>query len=112
MSVTARRYHAAVLEGMTETELQSHLVKLCRDLGLGCYHTGYSLGSAPGYPDLTIVGPGGVLWWELKGPRGRVSDHQRAWIARLEDAGQEAEVVKPQDLPRMVERLIALAGRA
>lgn len=37
-------------------------------------------GVRPGCPDFVIVAPGtGTVWIELKVPRGRTSDEQKAW---------------------------------
>lgn len=51
---------------------------------------------AGGMPDLLLWHPGrrAAKLSEVKGPRDRLSDQQRAWIAALEDAGLRAEVLK------------------
>lgn len=36
---------------------------------------------------------------EVKGPRDRLSDQQRAWMAALEAAGMRAEVLKVKEPP-------------
>ena len=51
-----------------------------------------------GYPDLTAVGPGGVIWRELKTERGRLSPEQCLWIERLTEAGADVAVWRPKDL--------------
>jgi hypothetical protein len=51
------------------------------------YHTKYSIGSQPGFPDLIIAGHGVVLAVECKGPTGTVSDKQTEWIQKLTEAG-------------------------
>jgi Fanconi-associated nuclease 1 len=57
---------------------------LAQDLGQG------------GMPDLLLWHPerNEVKLVEVKGPRDRLSDQQRAWIAALEDAGLAVEVLK------------------
>lgn len=50
-----------------------------------------------GYPDLTAVGPGGVIWRELKTDTGRLSDEQKLWIQRLVEAGADVAVWRPRD---------------
>lgn len=51
-----------------------------------------------GYPDLTIAGPGGVLFRELKSATGTMSSEQREWAASLESAGADFAVWRPADL--------------
>lgn len=51
-----------------------------------------------GYPDLTIVGAGGVIWRELKADQGRLSAEQKLWIQRLVEAGADVAVWRPRDL--------------
>jgi hypothetical protein len=55
-------------------------------------------GDGKGYPDLTIVGPGGVMWRELKSATGATSPEQRVWLSALTEAGVDAGVWKPRDL--------------
>jgi len=51
----------------------------------------------PGFPDLVIAGPAGVLFRELKAGT-RLSPNQKAWIALLEQAKADVEVWTPADL--------------
>lgn len=37
----------------------------------------------PGFPDLVLVRPPRVLFVELKSEKGKLSEHQRDWIADL-----------------------------
>ncbi len=77
-----------------ESEFQADVIKAAIALGWKTYHTTYAIGSDRGYPDLTMCHPNhGVLWLELKGPKGRVADEQREWIESLQDAGQNAYIV-------------------
>lgn len=86
----------------SEKDFQAAVVALCAWLGLAVFHPYESRRSQPGYPDLTVVGPGGVLWRELKTTTGRVSPAQRDWLARLTDAGMDARVWRPDDWPNMI----------
>jgi hypothetical protein len=88
---------ASLTRPMTEAQLQAAVIECAEWLGWRCYHTTYSIGSDRGYPDLTLVNPrqGRVLWAELKGPRGRLSPAQAAWLAELTSAGQEAYLWSP-----------------
>lgn len=52
-----------------------------------------------GWPDLVIVGPGGVLWAEVKTARGRLEPGQWAWGDRLLAAGQWWVVWGPAAYP-------------
>jgi hypothetical protein len=70
---------------------------LCKIYGLKWYHPFDSRHSVSGWPDVVIVGPGGVVYAELKTQRGRVSSAQREWITALEHAGQAAFVWRPED---------------
>lgn len=50
-----------------------------------------------GWPDLVIVGPGGVIWRELKTEHKEPTDDQIAWGDALTQAGQSWAVWKPSD---------------
>jgi hypothetical protein len=78
----------------------------------GRWHTAVG-GAGKGYPDLTVVGPGGVLFRELKSEVGRLSTDQRYWLADLKAAGADAGVWRPQDLRfgRIERELRALRGQ-
>lgn len=54
--------------------------------------------SNPGFPDLVIVGPGGVLWRELKDATDTASRAQLAWGDLLRAAGQDWAIWRPADL--------------
>lgn len=51
-----------------------------------------------GFPDLVIVGPGGILYREMKTDAKYPSPAQRAWGAKLTEAGGDWGVWKPKDL--------------
>lgn len=95
-----------------ERALQSHVTQLCRSLGLRVYHTHDSRRSEPGFPDLVIVGPRGVLWRELKTQKGRIRPEQQEWLDALTSAGQDAAVWRPDDWDtRIQDELKKVAGR-
>lgn len=80
---------------ITEADFQRTVVDAARTLGWQVYHTTYSVGSDRGYPDLTLAHPNhGMLWLELKGPRGKVYPEQQEWIDFLNLAGQKAYILR------------------
>lgn len=94
---------------MTEDEFQRAVLALAKLHHLHVAHfraamTGKGRWVTPvaadgkGYPDLTAVGPGGVIWRELKAERGRLSPEQCLWIERLREAGADVAVWRPRDL--------------
>lgn len=93
--ITAAEYRS---KPESEASIQKRIVAAAKMLGWTVYHPAYSIGSDPGYPDLTCVHPTrGVLWLELKSAKGRVSERQEHWIGELAAAGQRAYVIFPQD---------------
>jgi len=83
---------------MTEAQLQARMLARCRRMGLLVFHARDSRRSAgPGYPDLTIAGPGGVLWAELKSAGGTTSPEQDLWGWTLRQSGQQWRLWRPAD---------------
>ncbi len=81
---------------MTEAAIQAGLMSAVTWLGGRVFHTKYAVGSVRGFPDLTVAMPDGrKLWLEIKGPRGRLSDEQVAWIEMLNATETVALVVWP-----------------
>lgn len=58
-----------------------------------------------GWPDLVLVGPGGILHRELKGDGGKVSDEQAEWGEWITAAGGDWKVWWPADMPEVVATL-------
>ncbi|HUX72257.1 MAG TPA: VRR-NUC domain-containing protein [Cellulomonadaceae bacterium] len=98
MSPTQTQYRDMAAAKMTESDLLGSVRRIAKDLGLRAYHTHDSRRSEPGFPDLVIVGPDGVLYRELKTQKGRVRPEQTAWITDLIRAGQNAGLWRPTDL--------------
>jgi len=69
---------------MTEADLLLSIRQLARLTGWRCYHTRYSLGSDPGFPDLVLVRLGRVIFAELKSERGKLTPAQQEWMEELE----------------------------
>src|SRR5215470_3585029 len=82
---------------MRETDLERAVISLCGWLGLLVYHTRDSRGSVPGFPDLVIVGRGGVIFRELKSNAGKVTKAQTAWGEALGESGARWGVWRPLD---------------
>lgn len=91
-----------------EDALLLDVISTCKTFGLRVAHFRPALtksgrwitpvqGDGKGYPDLTIVGRGGVMWRELKSDDNSPTAEQRAWIADLRAAGANVGVWKPRD---------------
>ena len=52
---------------------------------------------AHGFVDWVFVGPGGVLFRELKGQETRVTPHQKRWQELLGMAGADVGIWRPMD---------------
>jgi hypothetical protein len=98
-----------MMRGKPEDDLQTAVFDLCKLLGLHTAHFRPALtksgrwitavgGDGKGWPDLTIVGPGGILFRELKSATGSRSVDQRRWAEWLTEAGADIAVWKPRDL--------------
>ena len=96
---------------MSEEDLLRAVVDLAQLLGLLAHHsrpawTGKGWRTAivgdKGLPDLIIVGARGVLYRELKADKGRVSAEQRDWLDRLEQAGQDVALWRPDAWPTRI----------
>ena len=76
---------------MSERELENAIRRILADLPqVLWYHTRDSRRSPSGFPDLVCVGPGFVIYRELKTARGRVSAAQQRWLDALRDTGASA----------------------
>jgi hypothetical protein len=84
---------------MTEAQLMESIRAMVRDLGLLAYHAHDARRSwGPGFPDLVIVGRGGIIWRECKTESGSLSPEQRQWADALQAAGQRWSVWRPRHL--------------
>jgi hypothetical protein len=83
---------------VTEAAFQDAVVKLCKMLGVACYHPYFSRRSAAGWPDLALCGPSGFMTRELKTERGRLTADQQEWGSMLRHAGISWDVWRPDDL--------------
>lgn len=84
---------------MSEAELMEQIRALVRDLDLLAYHARDARRSwGPGFPDLCIVGRGGVVFRECKTEAGSLSPEQRHWGEVLTTAGARWGVWRPRHL--------------
>lgn len=108
--MTASRVIAA---RMTEAEVMEAVRGQCASLGLLAFHVRDSRRSwGPGFPDLVIAGPGGVLFREAKNERNSLSPDQRRWGSVLTRAGADWAPWRPRDLVSGViaEQLAAISA--
>jgi len=76
---------------MREKDFMRQVTELAQWHGWRVYHTHDSRRSAPGFPDLTMVRGGRMVFAELKVGRNKLTDHQEEWIASLKTVGRPVE---------------------
>lgn len=106
-----RRLPTAIARDMTEAEFQAEVVKLAKIQGFLVCHVYPAQNSAgvwvtpttyKGFPDLTLVKRGRLIFLELKKVGGKATPEQRRWIATAQTVpGVEAWVVDPTDWPEV-----------
>lgn len=113
-----------MVTAMLEDHLLRTVLELSRLLGIttahfrpalsqsGRWHTAVA-GDGKGFPDLVLVGGGGILYRELKTDVGRLSPEQAVWIRELRSAGADAAMWRPADLHsgRIEQELRAIRSR-
>ena len=101
---------------ISETAFQNQVVDLAHLFGYSVAHFRTSrTGSgghgtavaydATGYPDLTICGPNGVIFAEVKAQKGHLTPAQEEWAGRLIAAGATWFMWKPSDWDAIVTAL-------
>lgn len=100
----AEDYRALVAKQTTEAQFQRALVATARDYGYALvYHTKFSLGSDPGFPDLILVreerdGTARCVVVECKRVGKHPTARQQEWLDALgKVAGVEAFCWRPDD---------------
>lgn len=85
---------------MLEMDLQAEVRKLAKLFHWLCYHTYRSDRSDFGFPDLTMVKGGRVIFVELKSAKPKPTDEQQKWLDALSAVGRPVEVYvwRPADL--------------
>lgn len=92
---------------INEREFQTTVIEKARVYGWTVYHTHDSRRSALGFPDLTLVRDGRLIFMELKTQDGRLTEAQEMWLSKLEEVMAaciehvEARVFRPSDWPRI-----------
>lgn len=81
---------------MTEAQLQNCVRDCAQLFGWRFYHPWISVKSAGGFPDCTMVRGDRIIFAELKGVRGKVSEAQEAWLSDLAEAGVETYLWRPE----------------
>ena len=95
---------------ISEADFQQMVTDYCDWLGLRWHHETDSRRTRAGFPDLVIVGKGGIYFLELKSQKGKISPDQKAWIYDLHQAGVQASVARPSDWERLQDVLKNLAS--
>ena len=100
------RPEPTIHDTVTESQLQNAVVGALRQMGYLTYHTRYSLGSNPGFPDVVAIRPPHVIFIELKRENGAVTVTQREWIRAAAGCTRvDAFVLRPSGLTNFVARL-------
>lgn len=103
---------------MQETEWLGQVMNGARRTNWPCrYHTSYSIGSPPGYPDVTLAKPGRLIFAELKTDeaQSKLYPEQLRWLELLvsqQSDGMSHEVYlwRPSDAAE-VWRILAMVDR-
>jgi VRR-NUC domain len=86
----------------SEKQFEQAVVEYARLCGWLVWHPFDSRRSAAGYPDLTLLRGGVLLFAELKAERGKLSSAQCEWLQELARVGQQnvrVHVWRPKDWP-------------
>ena len=103
--MTGAEYNQKVRDAWSEKHFTAQVVELAERCGWLVYHTFDSRRSQPGYPDLTMVRDGRVIFAELKTVKGRLSAAQKLWLAAL--SGSESDEWKLSTMQGTSTRTVA-----
>lgn len=102
--IVARRAPAS----LSEAEWQAIVIDLAESVGWRYYHPYDSRRSVSGWPDLTLIRDGRIVFAELKKESGRPSVEQREWLEELDAClGVQAFLWRPSDIAE-VERALGI----
>ena len=97
-----------VIGVMKEKEFLQQIRDLARAYGWLEYHPYDSRKSTPGFPDLTMVRDGRLIFAELKVGSKGLTEPQIQWIAELDEVkGCEVYIWRPEDYEKIKEVLSA-----
>ena len=81
----------------SESDFQATIIQMAELYRWLVYHTHDSRRSAPGFPDLTMVRRGHLIFAELKTEKGPTSAAQKRWLAELQMAHPHVYLWRPSD---------------
>ena len=90
---------------LTEKKFQESVIHMARLHRWLVYHTHDSRRSQPGFPDLTMVRHGKLIFAELKTDKGKLTKDQAWWLAGLKQAHPDVFVWRPSDW-REIEKIL------
>ena len=82
---------------LTESNFQRTVIELAELHRWLVFHPYDSRRSAPGFPDLTMVRRGQLIFAELKTEKGNLTKPQAWWLAGLKQAHPHVYVWRPSD---------------
>ena len=96
---------------LSEEEFMRSVMKIASECGWRVYHTRDSRRSQAGFPDLTLVRTGKIIFAELKSQKGRIRKEQQEWLDRLRENGHvDVYLWRPSDLQDIIDRLVGGSG--
>jgi hypothetical protein len=93
-----RYKHLSAERSMRAAELYAAVMRLTEVRGLWVMHLPESATLARGWPDLTIVGPWGVIFRKLLDEHSALNHNPAVVLNRLRRSGINADVWRPQQL--------------
>lgn len=113
--MSPEEYRRATARAMTEAQLLDAVLGTPRKPGLALalgwlgYHTHRSQHSPAGFPDLTLVKDGRIVFAELKTERGKTSEDQDEWLEALGQVEAEDRIdLASRDLEGLVEPAVTV----
>ena len=92
---------------ISEEDFMRSVIQIASDCAWAVYHTRDSRRSQAGFPDLTLVRSGEIIFAELKSQKGRIKKEQQEWLDRLRENGHvDVYLWRPSDLQDIIDRLV------
>ena len=90
-----------------EAKFMARVRALAKENNWLYYHTADSRRSPAGYPDITLVKDGTIIFTELKTMIGRVTKDQKIWLEALNNCQTvETYLWRPNDMEYITRRLV------